>query len=280
MKKLLTIILVLIILVAGGVGGGMYWFGMELESSYNQATRQTGKQTGLILKNSGFTKGFMASTANTIVMLPGVHATAMISQQISPGPIAIAKIIAGELDYNPVKYLSSGTIKINGKKGLGSAEKRLIKKLPPAQISVRSDLLSGTNTISIVIPSFKGKIDGTSISWPKTRFKFETDDQWNSIKLISGTANMKLPSRVIENIIRLRIHLDIEELKSKRKLSPSEIKKLSPAASRLAVDNALPGYIKRYGIRNVLDNAISNNQPVTVSFRPGQIKVGGVTLPR
>ncbi len=280
MKKLLTIILVLIILVAGGVGGGMYWFGMGLETSYQQALKQTGIRTGMILKSSGFTKSFIASQANTLVMIPGVHATATIKQAISPGPIAITNIIAGKLDYNPIKYLASGTIKINAKKTLTANDKKIIGRLPLAKINVRSDLLSGGNIISITVPAFRGKVDGTNMSWPQTTFKFEANDQWGSIKLVSGNANLKLPARVVENLIRLRIHLDIEELKSRRKLSPAEIKKLSPAASRIAVANALPGYIERYGIRNVLDNAKSSNQPLTVIFRPGQIKVGGVTLPR
>lgn len=280
MKKLITIIFVLILLVAGGIGGGTYWFGMGLEASYQQALTQTGNQTGLILKSTSFNKGLLASRATTLIMLPGAHVTAMADQDISPGPIAIQKILAGELDFNPVKFVSNGTLKFSAKKELAPEDKKLIARLPVSTIQARSDLLSGTNMVSISVPSFKGKLDSTNMSWPAAKFVFESNEQWNPVRLVGGTTNMKLPARVVESLIRLRIHLDIEELKARRKLSPAEIKKLSPAAARIAVDNALPGYIDRYGIKDVLDNARNTAQPITVSFRPGQIKVGGVTLPR
>lgn len=280
MKTLFKIIFLLILLAAGSIAGGTYWFGMGLESGYQQALTQTGKQTGIILKSVSFDKGLLVSKATTLMMLPGVHVTATADQEISPGPVAIQKIMAGELDFNPVKFVSNGALKFNAKKEIAPADRKVIARLPVSTIQTRSDLLSGKNTISISVPPFKGTLDDTNMSWPATEFVFESGDNWDPIYLTSGTTNMKLPARVIENLIRLQIHLDIEELKARSKLSPAEIKKLSPAAARIAVENALPGYIDRYGIKDVLDNARNTAQPLTVSFRPGQIKVGGVTLPR
>ena len=280
MKKLITILFVLILLVAGAIGGGTYWLGMGVEPSYQQALNQTGDQSGLILKSASFDQGLLASRATTLVMLPGAHVTAMLDQEISPGPIAIQKFLAGEPDFNPVKYVSSGSIKLSAKKELSTEARKLIGRFPVAALNARSDLLSGKNTVSISVPSFKGTLNDTNMSWPTAEFVFEANEHWNPIQLVSGTTNMKLPAEVVENLIRLRIHLDIEDLKSRRKLSPTEIKKLSPTAARIAVENALPGYIDRYGIKDVLDNARNTAQPITVSFRPGQIKVGGVTLPR
>lgn len=280
MKKLLTIIFVLIILIAGGIGGGMYWFGMGLESSYRLALKQTGDLSGLILQGIGFDKNFLGADAQTLVMLPGLHVTGVVQQHITPGPIALSKLMAGQLDFNPVKYIADGTIKLNAKKGLASADRALIARLPTAALAVRSGLLTEKNTILITVPAFKGKTEGTSISWPQSEFLFETNENWSPIRLVSGSLNAKLPAGVVENLIRLRIHLDIEELKKRRKLSPAEVKQLSPAAVRISVANALPGYIERYGIKDVLDNAKNHGQPVNVSFRPGQIKVGGVTLPQ
>jgi len=280
MKKILTILFVLIILVAGGVAGGMYWFGMSLESTYRQALNQAGNQSGLILHSTSFNQSFMASEADALAMLPGLNVTAMIHQKIYPGPLALPKLLAGQLEYNPVKFSSMGTIKLNAKKELTGPARGVIARLPMAKLEVSSELLSDRTRILVTIPAYKGKFEGTPISWPQTVFIVETNDLWNPIRLVNGSFNAKLPAAVVENLVRLRIHLDIEALKSRRKLSPAEIKKLSPAAVKIAVANAFPGYIERYGIRNVLDNARKTNQPINVSFRAGLTKIGGVVLPR
>jgi hypothetical protein len=280
MKKILTILLVLIILVAGGVAGGMYWFGMSVESTYRAALNQAGRQSGLLIHSTSFNKSFMASDAKALAMLPGVNVTAAINQKIYPGPLALPKLLAGKLEYNPVKYTSIGTIKLSAKKGLTGPARGVIARLPAAKLDVSSDLLSNKNRILITLPPFKGKFEGTPISWPETIFIFQSTDNWSPIRLANGSMSAKLPASVIESLIRLKIHLDIEALKTRRKLSPAEIKKLSPAAVRIAVANAFPGYIERYGIQNVLDNAKKTNQPINVSYRAGQIKIGGVMLPR
>lgn len=280
MKKILTILFVLIILAAGGVAGGMYWFGMNLESTYRQALNQAGSQSGLLFRSTSFNKSFIASDANALVLLPGINVTANINQKIYPGPAALPKLLAGQLDFNPVKYTAVGTIKLNAKKELTGPARGVVARLPAAKLDISSGLLSDKSRVLITVPMFKGKFEGTPISWPETIFIINTNDNWNPIRLVNGSLSAKLPASVIESLIRLRIHLDIEALKTRRKLSPAEIKKLSPAAVRIAVANAFPGYIERYGIGNVLENAKKNNQPINVSYRAGQFKIGGVLLPR
>lgn len=287
MKTLLKIFFLLILLIVGGLAGGTYWFGKNLEQDLQRALAQASSQGGAILKSSSFNAGLLESQAQIMAMVPGVNMTGMIDQRIVPGPIPLANLISGQVNLDnlagelqPVKYVSNGTLKLQAKKNLGSDDAALVKKLAAANISVRSDLVSNKNTITITLPAFKGRMDGVLMSWPETEFKLETNEQWSPIYLVGGTGTMKLPARMVENLVRLRIHLDIEQLKTSRKLKPAEAKKLSPAAVRISVANALPGYIERYGIRDVLNNAASRNQPVTISFRPGQIKVGGVTLPK
>lgn len=267
-------------LVAGGVAGGMYWFGMNLESTYRQALNQAGSQSGLILHSTSFNKSFVASDANALAMLPGLNITAAINQKIYPGPLALPKLLAGQLEFSPVKYTAMGTIKLNPKKELTGPARGVVARLPAAKLQISSSLLSDKSRVLITVPPFKGTLEGTPISWPETVFVIETNDSWNPIRLVNGSMNARLPASVVENLIRLRIHLDIEALKAHRKLSPAEIKKLSPAAVKIAVANAYPGYIERYGIGNVLDNARKNNQPLNVSYRAGQLRIGGVTLPR
>lgn len=280
MKTLIKLIFALIFLVIAAVAGGTYWFGMGLEQRQEDVARLASSQTGLIIKSTGFSKGLIDSSAMAMAMLPGVHIIANIEQKIFPGPLPLASLMNGQIDLEPVNFMSSGTIKLNGKKELAAADRAFVNRLPAASLSLRSNLLTEKYFVSIDVPSFKGKIDDTDISWPQTEFRFETNSQWQPVQLVSGATTLKLPASVIENLIRLQIHLDIENLKANRKLTRDEIKKLSPAAVRISVENALPGYIERYGIRNVLDNAKATNKPINVSFRPGQIKVGGVVLPR
>ena len=280
MKKILTILLVLIILVVGGVAGGMYWFGMNLESTYRQALKQASTQSGLLLHSTSFKQSFINSDAGALAMLPGVNVTAAINQKIYPGPLALPNLLAGQVEINPVKYSALGTIKLNAKKSLTGPARQVVARIPAVKLDVSSDLLSEKNRILLTIPAYHGKFEGTPISWPQTVFILETNDRWNPIRLVNGAFSAKLPASVVENLVRLRIHLDIEALKAHRKLSPAEIKKLSPGAVRIAVANAFPGYIDRYGIRNVLDNARKSNQPINVSYRAGQLKVGGILLPR
>jgi len=280
MKTLIKLIFALIFLVIAAVAGGTYWFGMGLEQRHQDVVNLASSQTGLIIKSTGFSKGLIDSSAMSMAMLPGVHIIANIEQKVFPGPLPLASLMNGQIDYEPVYFMSSGTIKLNGKKELKPEDRAFVNRLPAASLSLRSGLYPEKYTMSVGIPSFKGKIDDTDISWPQTEFRFETNSQWNPVRLVSGAATMKLPASVVEDLIRLQIHLDIENLKATRKLTRQEIKGLSPAAVRISVENALPGYIERYGIRNVLENARSSKKSINVSFRPGQIKVGGVILPR
>jgi len=280
MKTLIKLIFALIFLVIAAVAGGTYWFGMGLEQRHQDVVNLASSQTGLIIKSTGFSKGLIDSSAMSMAMLPGVHIIANIEQKVFPGPLPLASLMNGQIDYEPVYFMSSGTIKLNGKKELKPEDRAFVNRLPAASLSLRSGLYPEKYTMSVGIPSFKGKIDDTDISWPQTEFRFETNSQWNPVRLVSGAATMKLPASVVEDLIRLQIHLDIENLKATRKLTRQEIRGLSPAAVRISVENALPGYIERYGIRNVLENARSSKKSINVSFRPGQIKVGGVILPR
>jgi hypothetical protein len=278
MKKILVALLVLILLVAGGIAGGMYWFGQALESGYQQALQQVGNQSGMILKSTGFTSGFMASQANTLVMIPGANVTGTADHEIAPGPVNLGGLLAGDIDLNPAKYVARTTVKLLPKKELSAEDKKVIASLPAAVIVSRANLLDGGTRANITVPSYKGTVDGTAMNWPQMEFSFEGDDVWGSLRLVSGSAAMKLPAAVVEDLIRVRIQLDIENLKTQRKLSPQEAKQLSPAAVKLAVENALPGYIVRYGIKEILAASRNSKQPISVSYRPGQLKVGGVTI--
>jgi len=280
MKKILTIFLVLIILIAGGVAGGMYWFGMSLESTYRQALDQAGSQSGIIIRSTSYNQGFMNSDASAIAVLPGLDLTAAIDQKIFPGPLALPKLLAGQIEINPIKFMARGTIKLNAKKELTGPARGVIARLPAANLDVVSKLLDEKNRVLVTLPAYNGKYEGTPISWPETVFVFQTNDRWNPIQLMNGSFTAKVPASVIESLVRLKIHLDIEALKAHRKLSPAEIKQLSPAAVKIAVNNAYPGYIERYGIKDVLDNARNANQAIAVSYRAGQLKIGGVMLPR
>lgn len=278
MKKILVALLVLIILVAGGVAGGMYWFGQSLESSYQQALQQVGGQSGMILKSTGFTPGFVSSQAKTLVMIPGADVTADAEHEIAPGPINITGLLAGNIDFNPIKYAAVSKIRLTPKKELSVDGKKAVATLPATTVKSLLGLMNSGISADITVPAYKGSLGGTVMTWPQMEFRVEGDESWGSLHLVSGSAALKLPAEVVENLIRVRIQLDIEDLKKLRKLSPQEAKQLSPAAVKLAVENALPGYVSRYGIKEVLAAAKNGKQPVSVSYRPGQLKIGGITI--
>ncbi|HEX9626577.1 MAG TPA: YdgA family protein [Acidiferrobacterales bacterium] len=139
-------------LLAAGAAVVPYWFGIRAEETYNAQLKQATDQGKLSVSQSSFERGWLSSTAETTVSVPGAPVGITMLHKIHHGPFPIADGI----DLNPV------LARVNSQISLSIPE---IKSLP--QITVESRVqLSGETDSRITVPAYKhAGADGGGVEW-------------------------------------------------------------------------------------------------------------------
>ena len=86
MKKVAVIVVALLIVVIAAVGAGAYWFGKQAEVAYNGALQAFAKNGQITIANSSFDRGWLSSTADVTLSLPGFPGGLSITSRIQNGP--------------------------------------------------------------------------------------------------------------------------------------------------------------------------------------------------
>jgi uncharacterized protein YdgA (DUF945 family) len=188
-KKIVTVIVVLVALLIAAVAGLPYWFGMQAESAYSAMLEKMASDGELTVSSNKFQRGWFESTADTtftVTNLPMV--TVSMLHRISHGPLPLDD----EFQFQPLLArvksqisigLSDGTIKpppISSKTSVylaGNSSTRLNmepykKPVPKAGETNSFDLewkgLSGDFTLSADYKNLKGEFNA-----PVLQFSFK-----------------------------------------------------------------------------------------------------------
>ena len=109
MKKFISIVMLLLILVVALWGGATYWFGVKTEERYHALLEQASSWQVVTLLNESYSRGFLGSKARTIVEIqrpPGMAAENqpmrfILESVITHGPFPVLESIETGIVFSP-----------------------------------------------------------------------------------------------------------------------------------------------------------------------------------
>ncbi len=166
MSKIIRIVGILLVLVVVVVVAAPFWFGMQAEKSYNNLIEQMSKGGSGTFTTRNYERGWLSSNAETLVTLPGLPLDMLVKHDISHGPLAIDRIIQGDLVFTPAGAFVSSRATLTPRKGATADVKDLAKYLPPITAETVFGLTGGGAETDIKVAPMKRKTkDGGEINW-------------------------------------------------------------------------------------------------------------------
>jgi uncharacterized protein YdgA (DUF945 family) len=99
------ILAIVLMILIGGAAAAPYWFGMQAEEAYNKTMQEITKDGQVVITRQTYERGWLDSTAEATFTLGGLPVSLTVLNKIHHGPIPVAPMMEGELDFNPVLAL-------------------------------------------------------------------------------------------------------------------------------------------------------------------------------
>jgi uncharacterized protein YdgA (DUF945 family) len=149
------------------VAAAPFWFGMQAEDNYHNLIQQMSKSGSGTFTTRNYERGWLSSNAETLVTLPGLPLDMLVKHDISHGPLAINKIMQGDLVFTPAGAFVSSRATLTPRKGATAGMmKDLAKYLPPITAETVFGLTGGGAETNIKVAPMKRKTkDGSAINW-------------------------------------------------------------------------------------------------------------------
>lgn len=179
MKRALTVIGIVILLLGLALAAAPYWLGMQTESAFNDAVKGAATQSGMPSKNFSFSRGWINSEAKNEFLLPTVPFVISATHQIEHGPLPLSQLLSGEVA--PALALIKTTLRLSPSADAPATISKMLKSLPPLKITTVLDL-SGNGTSKLEVTAASHKQDKTTISWAAGGGQMQFDRQWKKIK--------------------------------------------------------------------------------------------------
>jgi uncharacterized protein YdgA (DUF945 family) len=187
-KKIISIVVVLLILASGLWAGGTYWFGLETEKRYHALLQQASDAQFLKFTNQSYSRGFAASKAQTVMefQIPpsadGKDQSLKITlaHDITHGPFPLGKSSDGSLLLKPLMAIIETRVVVSPE--FRSTLEQLYGQIP--EIGSMRDYtlihLDGGGEENFTIPAFQhtfGKEEKFTVDWKGLflQFSFSPD---------------------------------------------------------------------------------------------------------
>ncbi len=196
MKKIATILgAVLVLLVAVGAAAP-FWFGMQAEDAYNNLVGQMAQTSSASINTKHYERGWLRSTAETTVALPGVPMNVSLTHDIAHGPLAIDRLLQGELTVTPALAFVSSHATLTPRPGASAdAIKDFIKALPPITAQTVFNLGGGAEMEIAVPPSRRKQKDGDTVNWRGMTGTIVFQEGAQQINAQLHSAGLSIPSK-------------------------------------------------------------------------------------
>jgi uncharacterized protein YdgA (DUF945 family) len=213
MKKIFIGILGLVALPLAALGGASFWFGLQAEKYYQDALKRASKNSwGLTGKH--YDRGWMSSTAETLIRYQNLPVELSATHRISHGPWAFDRLLAGEIDLTPVQARIASRVTLTVKEA-PAAMQQVLAQLPALAVDTTL-AFSGDGVARLEIPALKKSApDGTTLEWRGLQGDIHFDPEWKKIK-----ANLQAPglrlfqtqnSQDLLTLTKLNIRTDVQE---------------------------------------------------------------------
>ena len=186
MKRALTVIGIVILLLGLAGVAAPYWLGMKTESAFNDAIKGLATRSGMPSKNYSFSRGWLRSEAKNEFNLLSTPAVITATHRIEHGPLPLSQIMSGEIA--PALALIKTTLRLSATADASASLSESLNKLPPIRLTTILDL-SGNGSSKLQIDAATRKLGETTVSWQAGSGKMEFDRQWKKIR-----AQIQFPS--------------------------------------------------------------------------------------
>ncbi len=112
MKKLFSVVIVLICLAGALFAGSTYWFGMRTEQQYLDTIQQASQAGYIQLTNESYNRGFFRSEARTVVSIPDLANLTLI-HVIRHGPLPLCASPEGKCQLKPLLAIIETSVELS-----------------------------------------------------------------------------------------------------------------------------------------------------------------------
>jgi uncharacterized protein YdgA (DUF945 family) len=213
MKKILIGILGLVALPLAALGGASFWFGLQAEKYYQDALKRASKN-GWSLTGKHYDRGWMSATAETLIRYQNLPVELSATHQISHGPWAIDRLLAGEIDLTPVQARIASRVTLTVKEA-PAAMQPVLAQLPALAVDTTL-AFSGAGVARLEIPALKKSApDGTTLEWRGLQGDIHFDPEWKKIKADLRAPGLRLfqtqSAQDLLTLTKLNIRTDVQE---------------------------------------------------------------------
>jgi uncharacterized protein YdgA (DUF945 family) len=173
-KRIATIIGILVILIIAAAAAAPFWFGMETEKAYNNIVGELGSSAAVSSKS--YERGWLSSTAETTVALSGSPLELSMVHHIAHGPLPIDRLLRGDLVLTPAMAFVTTEIRVLPRKGSNLA---WLKDFSRRMAALKAD----------TVVQFNGSAD-TTLTLPPSRDKGRDGTEFNS-RGLNGTLALR-----------------------------------------------------------------------------------------
>ncbi len=174
MKKIvLTSVLAVALTVALTALALPYWFGMEAEKNYAAMIDRLSRNSGLSFTRRNYQRGWLGSTAETVIRFPQTKLEIVASHHISHGPLPINRVKSG--NWQAVQTHITSRLSFN------ALDKSVA--VPPVSADITFHF-NGAGTLHAEMPAIRKTGDqGQVIDWRGLSVNMTFDREWKKIRI-------------------------------------------------------------------------------------------------
>ncbi|MBI3778072.1 MAG: YdgA family protein [Gammaproteobacteria bacterium] len=209
MKKL-TLILgsTLIALVALAALALPYWFGMETEKTYAAMLEQLSSGSGLQFTGKNYQRGWLSSTAETVIRHPQIPIEFTAQHRISHGPLPLDRMLQGDWRLTPVQARIASLIT------LATAGQQKPLNLPTLSTETTFRLNGGGTVHAEISPIKTTGAKGETIDWRGMNADMTFDRAWRKIRFDALMPSLTVTTAGQQGdmtLSKLSLHSDTQE---------------------------------------------------------------------
>lgn len=191
MKRALTVVSIVVLLLVLAFAAAPFWLGMQTESAFNDAVKGMAARSGMPSTNFSFSRGWLNSEASNKILLPSASIVVNATHRIEHGPLPLSQLLSGE--FAPALALIKTTLRFTPSVDAPAGLAESLKALPPMETETVLDL-SGNGSSKFGITSASRKQGETTIRWETGEGRLQFDREWKKI-----TAEFNLPKLSINS---------------------------------------------------------------------------------
>ena len=183
-----------------------FWFGLETEKTYTAMLDQLSRNSGLQFTGKNYERGWLSSTAETVIRHPQASFEIVARHHINHGPFPLDRVMEGK--WRPAQAHITSQIQF------GAPGKENASALPPLSAATTFHFNGAGSVHAEMPPVKKTGAQGQLIDWRGMDAEITFDREWKKIRLDARMPALTLatPGKQGEfSLSKVALHSDMHE---------------------------------------------------------------------